>query len=138
MSSKNKIVETFGRACEQLLALQLPDAAQAHVRQLHRAFTDLRHHDSEQARIVEEMRAMLEARDKQMDGLRREAHDAVQAVKAKDAKIISKDARIAALQNEVRVLAQLIQERLMPSANDAEQAKKEEAFCNRLEEIFTQ
>jgi hypothetical protein len=137
MTSKSKIIETFARAYEALSALALPDPAPAHVRQLHRAFTDLRHHDSEQAKALEETRASMEARERRMAELQREAQEAMQAGKTKDAKLLAKDARIAALEREVRALERLVRERML-SSSEAEEMKKGTALDRLLEKMVKQ
>jgi len=134
MQSKGKIIEVFTKAYERLAELSLPDGANMHLQQMHRAFTELRHHDSAQAKIVEETQAGLAARDKRMTELQREAANALEASRAKDARVISQSARIAGLENEVNTLAILIRKRLMPSS-DEELEKRDKALEHRLEAI---
>jgi hypothetical protein len=130
MSSKNKIVDAFAQAYEELVALPLPDAAMSHVRQLHRAFADLRHHDSEQAKTAEEFRATAAAATKKLTDLRREGQEALQAGKAKEA-------RIAALEKDVRTLQTVVGRRFFPE-DEAETFTRLQALTKSLDEIARQ
>jgi hypothetical protein len=132
MGSKGKIIDAFTQAYDQLAEISLPDGANGYLRQMQRAFTELRQHDSGQAKIVEETQAALLARDNKLAELQHEAGSAVAASRAKDAKIISQGARIAALENEIKTLAILIRKRLMPKS-DEEMEKNYKAFEKRLE-----
>ena len=132
MTSKNKIVEAYAGAEQELLTLSLPDRAMQLIRQLHRAFTDLRHHDAELAKDIEARQASHEILDKKTAALSRQADETAQALKAKDASICNANARIAALESEVKTLAKLIQGRLDGPAESAAHLQRCESLDIRV------
>jgi hypothetical protein len=137
-TSKQRILDAFSQAHEELVSLDLTDEPRSLVGRLHRAFTELRHHDSDQARTVEDLRASLVAREKKLDDLRvalQKANDSVHAVKGEQGRIVQ-DLRASLVDRDKKLeeLRQQLQHAERTNKAAAQGIQRREARIKALEQ----